>query len=753
MDARNDHRDLWWESATATLGRVVHLDVGEGFDTVLGGRLERIQTSYECWGELNAARDNAVLVVHSLTSDCHATGDFRDEPLGWWEGLIGPGRALDTDRWFVICPNLPGSCFGSTGPRFPAPDGAPYLERFPLLTPLDIMRLQRLFVLQLGIEDLHMVIGPSLGGMIAWEWAIEGGDMARLVTVVAAPLRTTPQQIGLNWLQRRGVELDLSGDETRAAWGQMVSRGIGMLSYRSPVGLDERFGRGWFKPPGPTLGERGMFNVESWLRHQGQRMVRRFDPYSYVLLSRAMDLHDVSENRGSLVTALDRVRCRVLVVGISSDNLYPAAEVHLGADILNHLGKQVEYAEIRSPHGHDAFLLETAQLAAILQDAHVRQPRVVPSAAQQQVRDVRLGILGAGRVARLFLEQLAERREQLALEYGLRFEVRAVADTNPEKLRNPAFAGAETLSEPERLVVRDDVDVVLEVTRGGDTHALLETALRRRRPVVTVNKVLVQRHGPALERLALAHGVRLAYHNAIAAGWPLLYAVERPLVREQFHSIQSVLNSTCNLVLERMEAGDSLEAALALAGTLEVTEQDPQLDVSGWDTAQKLIILVARTLGLRFGIEQLEVKGIADVDPELVREAPRLGLRVKLVGLFVRSDGGPPVAGVLPVAVPVESHLGGVRDVNNVIVLTGEETGELVQLGKGSGQLPVATALLNDLIGLFHPSHSWTGRYPPAAFAPGAPVFARFLVRDGGVRIADRPAPGAIPLLDSMLKR
>ena len=749
----DEHRDLWWESPTTALGRVVHLDLPDGFTTVRGARLGRVQIAYESWGELNAARDNAVLVIHSLTADAHAAGDGRDEPLGWWESLIGPGRALDTDRWFVVCPNLVGSCYGSTGPRFPAPDGAPYLERFPLLTPLDLMRLRRLFVHELGIERLHLVVGPSMGGMIAWEWAIEGGEMSDLVAVVAAPLRSTAHQIGLNWLQRRGVELDLTGDRASAAWGQMVSRGIGMLSYRSPVGLDERFGREWFTPPGATLGERGMFNVESWLRHQGQKMARRFDPYSYILLSRAMDLFDASEGRGNLVTALERVRCRTLVVGISSDNLYPAAEVHLGADILNHLGKPVEYAELRSPHGHDAFLLETAQLADILRGAHGRAPRAVPTPAQREVRTVRLGLLGAGRVARLFLALLAERREQLALEYGLRFAVTAVADVDPTKLADPAFAGLETTAEPERLPARPDVDVLLEITRGGDTYALVEAALRRKRPVVTVNKVLVQRHGSELERLALAHDVRLAYHNAIAAGWPLLYAVERPLVREQFHSIQAVLSSTCNLVLERVEAGDSFAGALAHARQLEVTEQDPALDLSGWDSAQKLLILAARTLGLRFAGEQLLVRGIEGLDPVLVRQAPRLGLRVKLVGLFVRTAARAPVAGVLPVAVGADSHLGSVRGVDNIIVLAGAETGELVQLGRGSGHLPVATALLNDLIGLFHPSHSWTGRYPPAGFAPLPPVFARHLARDGEVRVTGRPAPGAVPLLESLQAR
>jgi homoserine dehydrogenase len=184
-----------------------------------------------------------------------------------------------------------------------------------------------------------------------------------------------------------------------------------------------------------------------------------------------------------------------------------------------------------------------------------------------------------------------------------------------------------------------------------------------------------------------------------------------------------------------------------------VTEQDPLLDVSGWDTAQKLLILIGRTLGLRFGSDQLLVQGITDLDPVLVREAPHLGLRVKLVGLFVRNAGGPPVAGVLPAAVPVGSHLGEVHGVNNVIVLTGEETGELVHLGAGSGHLPVATALLNDLIGLFHPSHSWTGRFPPAGFAPAAPGFGEYLANEGRVEVVRRRVSGAIPLLESLETR
>jgi homoserine O-acetyltransferase len=747
----NEHRELWWDLPTVELGKAVHLEVAGGMTFVRGGSLSEIQVSYESWGSLNDSRDNAVLIIHPLAFDCHVTGDFAGQPLGWWERLVGPGCAIDTERHFVVCPNIIGGCYGTTGPRFPAPDGQPYLERFPLLTPLDMMRVQRLFVRQLGIERLRMVIGASMGGMLAWEWAIEAGDEVDLVVVVAAPLRTTPLQIGWNWLQRRGVELDIDGSQASSAWGQMVARGVGMLSYRSSVSLEEKFGREWFKPPGATLGERGMFNVESWLRHQGQKSARRFDPYTYILFTRAMDLFDVGENRGSVVAALERVRCRTLVVGISSDQLYPPADVHLGANILNHLGKPVEFAELRSPHGHDAFLLETDQLGAMLRDAYVRKPRIVPTPAQREIRTVRLGILGAGRVTGMFLRLLAERHNQLIEDYNLRLEVAAVADIDPSRTLDPGLGPIELGYDPEKLVRRDDVDVVVEATRGSDTRSLLEIALARKKPVATTNKVLVKQHGPHLETFALAHGVRLAYHNAIAAGWPLMYAVERPLAHLRIQSIQAVLSSTCNVILERMEQGFSFASALNHARALEITEPDPELDLSGWDTAQKLLILCTRAQGSRFGVEELSIRGIHELDPVLVREASSLGLRIKLVGLFSASPEFA-IAGILPLAVPAEGHLGSVRGEDNVVLLAGEETGEMVYLGKGSGRLPVAAALLNDVIGLYHASHSWTGRFPRASAAPRPPRFATFLVREGGASVlSDAEQEGAIPLLESLI--
>lgn len=361
----DEHRELWVESPTRERAKVLALDEPQRFQ--FGGELPGLQISWEEWGERRADASNTVLLVHPMTADCHVTGAFAGEEIGWWEDLVGPGRAIDTDRWHVVCPDLPGGCFGATGPRFPHPDGSPWLDRFPLVSPRDVVETHRRFLRAIGVERPALVIGPSMGGMIAWEWAVDGG--ADAVIVVAAPTVSTPLQIGWNWLQRVAMDIDLDGNaEAAGKAGRRVGRGVGMLSYRSPAGLIEKFGRTWFQPPGATLGEAGLFNVESWLRQHGNRIVKRFDPWTWKLFARTMDLHDVSAGRESEDDALGRIACPLLAVGIRSDCLYPAADVRQAAERVRALGGNARYAEIDSDHGHDAFLIDVDAIGRIVAD-------------------------------------------------------------------------------------------------------------------------------------------------------------------------------------------------------------------------------------------------------------------------------------------------------------------------------------------------------------------------------------------------
>ncbi len=749
MGQHEERRDLWWPTPAIELAKVLPLE-GPPFRAERGGTLPELQVAYQSWGTLDEDRSNAALIIHPMTADTHVAG-VGEQPPGWWDALVGPGKALDTNELFVICPNLVGGCYGSTGPRFPAPDGEPWLERFPLLTPRDLMRVQRLFLEQLGIERLRLVVGPSMGGMVAWEWAIEASDAVETVVVVAAPLVTSAQQIAWNWLQRRGIELDIAGSEESARWGQMVARGIGMVSYRSPVGLEEKFGREWFKKPGATLGDRGMYNIESWLRQHGRRIAKRFCPYTWILYSRLMDLHDIAEGRGGTLAALDAVRSKVVVVGIDTDNLYPAKDVHLGADILRHLGRSVEYAELRSLHGHDAFLLELDQLERVLRGAQRADTSGVPTTETRALRRIRLGLLGTGRVASALVRLLCEREDELAVEHGLAFDVVAAADIDAHKKLGTEFAEIDVGHDPSALVARGDLDVIVELTRGTDTSALISAAIEAGRSIVTPNKTLVHDHGEALETEALERGVRLAYHASIAAGWPLLFAIERLLDTQLYSRIEAVLSGPCNLVLEKVEEGSTLEEALAGIGHDAALDEAPILHTSGWVAAQKLLLAVSHARQRRYMPGEITLRGIEWLDGALVREARQLGLRVRLVGLYRESAerGAAPEAGVLPVALPEGGHLGSARGRTNVVVLGGEGIDEIVHTGKSEGPLPVATAVLSDLIGIADLSRSWTGRFKRAGRPASTPHFERYVRRQGGrVAIVAQDGPGAIPLLD-----
>ena len=750
MSGHDEKRDLWWPSATLERASVVRLEEDMPFRCEKGAELGEVQVAYQSWGELSPERDNAILLIHPMTADCHAFGEGESEPPGWWQDLVGPGKAIDTTRHFVVCPNILGGCYGTTGPRFPAPDGEPWLERFPLLTPRDMMRAQRLFLRALGIRRVSLVVGPSMGGMIAWEWAMQGGDEVEAVAVIAAPLVTTAQQIAWNWLQRRGIETDIIGGEESRRFGQMVARGIGMISYRSPVGLEEKFGREWFKEPGSTLGERGMYNVESWLRHHGKRIAKRFCPYTWILYSRAMDLHDVSEGFDGLLPALDKVQPRVLVVGISSDILYPASDVHVGADILRHLGKRAEYAEIRSPHGHDAFLLETEQLDQILRRWQDSRDSRVPTRVEQELRDLRVGVLGGGSVARELARLVESERDLLALEHGLALRLVALSDIDPSRAWEPEFEGLPFHEDPRELLARPDLDAIVLATSGNELKWLIEGAFERRLPVVTSNKVLVYSHGSELEEKALEAGVRFAFHASVAAGWPGLYAVEQTLEAGSFSSLDAILSASSNRMMDLMEGGASHATALEECIASGLTESIPELDTSGWDAAQKLLLLIARAEQRRYGLSDLQVEGIESVDPRLVAAAPASGLRIKLVGLLRREAGGLKAC-LRPLAVRKGGHLGSVKGDNTVVVLGQHPVGEIVHVGPSSAPFPAARSLLSDLVGLFDLTQSWTGRYPRANAALPAPLFKRWLrLEDDRAEVFHGDDAGGIPLLDSL---
>ncbi|EAX47753.1 homoserine O-acetyltransferase [Thermosinus carboxydivorans Nor1] len=332
----------------------------------MGGTLTDVTVAYETYGTLSPNRDNVILVTHALTGDSHvAAHDDKDEK-GWWDALVGPGRPIDTNRFFVICSNVLGGCRGTTGPSSPDPaTGRPYGMRFPVITIRDMVHVQKRLLEQLGIYRLVLVIGGSMGGMQALEWGVTYPEFMDGIIAIAAPGYSSAQSIAYNKVAREAVMLDPAwrqgdyyggpGPQT----GLSIARGLGMITYQSEPSMAAKFGRRM---------RGGQFEVENYLDYQGISLVRRFDANSYLYLLRALDLHDLGAGYASYEAALARIEARVLIVGVSSDILYPAYQQQELVEVLRRLGKAARYAQIDSPHGHDGFLIDFDALSPVLSD-------------------------------------------------------------------------------------------------------------------------------------------------------------------------------------------------------------------------------------------------------------------------------------------------------------------------------------------------------------------------------------------------
>jgi homoserine O-acetyltransferase len=346
-----------------------------------GGSIPSGRIAYETWGELDADRGNAVLVLHALTGDSHLIGaPAPGHPTaGWWSEIVGPGKSIDTDRWFVVAPNMLGGCQGSTGPASLAPDGREWGPRFPYLTIRDQVAAQVAFSDAIGIDRWAAVIGGSMGGMQSLEWAIGYPDRLERVAVLAAPSISSADQIALNSVQIEAIHMDPQfhdGDYYEAAEGEGPYRGLSLarrmalLNYRSRDELNDRFERSWQSSISP-LGSGGRYAVESYLDFHGNKFTRRFDSNSYILLLQAMNSHDIGRDRGGVAAALSRVSARNLVLGIDSDRLFPVADqIAIARGVSGNIDDG-QAVVIHSDFGHDGFLIEDslvgAQLARLLE--------------------------------------------------------------------------------------------------------------------------------------------------------------------------------------------------------------------------------------------------------------------------------------------------------------------------------------------------------------------------------------------------
>nr|WP_136193953.1 homoserine O-acetyltransferase [Actinomyces procaprae] len=349
-------------------GRRHFLEIGD-LPLDSGEILPETHLAFETWGQLSPARDNAVLVLHALTGDSHVTGEAGPghPTAGWWDTLVGPGRAIDTDRYYVVAANILGGCQGSTGPSSTAPDGRPWGSRFPWLTTRDAVRAESRLADALGIDTFHLVIGASLGGHRALEWGVMHPERVRNLALVATGASTTADQLAWCHLQELAIVGDpyfFDGDYYNHRVGPVrglgLARAIAHTTYRSAGELDTRFGRAHQGQEDPAVG--GRYQIESYLDHHSGKLLARFDANTYLIVNHSMMVHDVGAGRGGIEAALGTVTARTLVVDVDSDRLFlPAQAEELAAGIPD-----TRRTTIHSLHGHDGFLIEADQMDAAL---------------------------------------------------------------------------------------------------------------------------------------------------------------------------------------------------------------------------------------------------------------------------------------------------------------------------------------------------------------------------------------------------
>jgi homoserine O-acetyltransferase len=626
------------------------LDLAGEFPLELGGTLPALRVAYRTWGTLAPDGANAVIVCHALTGSADA--DL------WWTRLFGPGRSLDPERDFIVCSNILGSCYGTTGPAEVDPaTGRPWLGTFPAITIRDMVRVQHALATALGVKRVPMVIGGSLGGMQVLEWALLYPDLVESVAFIASTARHSAWCIGLSEAQRQAIYADPrwrdGGYDPRdpPAAGLAAARMMAMLSYRSQPSFEMRFGR---RPQTEDV-----YAVESYLRYQGQQLVDRFDPASYVTLTKAMDTHDVSRGRGDFDDVLRSLRQPTLVVSIDSDVLYWPWEQREVAT----LAPNARLAVMDSPHGHDAFLIDVDRLDEMVCDFRGRTRAVrgrdaaapAGEAAIDRVyaeQGISLLVLGKGKVGAELLEQVRAQRTELERDYDTVLRVVGVADRRGTAFDEdgldlarwrellaaaPATGPVDAGSAPGLLdrLARLPRPVLVDLTAADGMEDVYEQAFRRGVHVVASNKrplAVAPRRLDQLRQARRQHHAHYHYDTAVGASLPVIGTLRR-LVHsgDRVRLVEGSVSGTVGYLCSELARGVPLSLATRWAIGLGYCEADPRDDLSGLDTARKALIL-ARELGAQVALEDVRV------EPFVSRELLAPGTPDALIGALRGED-------------------------------------------------------------------------------------------------------------------
>lgn len=636
--------------------------------------------AFHTYGTLNANKSNVVWVTHALT----ANSDAYD----WWPGLVGPGDYINEREHFIVCANVLGSHYGTCSPLSIDPDsGQPYYQTFPEFTIRDIVRLHIELAEHLGIGDIHLLIGGSMGGHQALEWAITEPRRIHHLVLVATSAVHSPWGVAFNESQRAAIESDPTWDERQdgaGLEGMKVARSVALLSYRNF--------KTYQKTQQPSSGEL-MFpdRAASYQRYQGEKLANRFNALSYWYLSKAMDSQNVGRDRGGVEAALARVTARTLVISLEDDVLFPISDQ---LRLVKGIPRAV-HQFIPSFYGHDGFLIEVEKITRSLHH-FLESPAEAPKPVLQHKMNAseddaasrtKVGLIGLGNVGLAFYEQLQHRPDVEVIQVVVRSE----GKSRPIPLHLISH-------DPADVLENDEVDVVVEVIDDADAaFDFAKVALGRGKTFISANKKMLAHHLEALVGLERAFGGTLLYEAAVGGAIPIMRVIKEVYSSDPILRIEGIINGSTNYILTRMaDLGVPFSEALKDAQAKGFAESDPTLDVDGYDAVYKAVLLVYQAMGEYVAPEDVERVGIANISLDDILAAKAQHQRIKLVATIERVEGAVQVS-VKPRLLQASDELYHIDNELNAIAIEGTFSGTSTLKGKGAGGHPTASAVVADL--------------------------------------------------------
>lgn len=645
-----------------------------------GGLLRRPAIAFQKWGEAKPDGSNVVWVCHALT----ANADVFD----WWSGLFGDTDLFNPKDYCIICANILGSCYGSTGPLSENPQsGSPYYYSFPKLTVRDLVKAHRLLAKHLGIDRISILIGGSLGGHQALQWAVEEPDRFENLIAIATSAIHSPWGIAFNETQRMAIEADGTwGDLSQEAGlsGMRAARSMALLSYRNYSAYAKTQERLETDIP-------WKWRAISYQNYQGEKLVRRFNALSYCWLTHTMDSQDIGRHHGGLAMALQRINAKTLTISIESDLLFPPEEQSRIAEGI----KDSMHISIPSAFGHDGFLIETKKLSEAIStflklDINRFADKTKTETNHQNTIQMKqkIGIIGHGTVGSALYRQIEKLPE---------FEVIKIAVKNPEKHRS--LKGNLLAESGLKIIDHPDIHIILEaIDNSADALEYALRTLKQGKTYISASKKMLAENLSTLLRAEREYGGHLLYEAAVGGAIPVLRAIREHLTAEPINRIRGIINGSCNYILTKMsEEGIEFDTALKQAQELGYAESDPASDIDGFDTYYKSVLLAAASFGELPEFSRLKMEGIRSVSLPDVKRATKQNEKVKLIADIQRIDDRFTID-IRPTLIDKSDPLFHIDNELNGIVIYGEHTGPLLFQGPGAGGNPTASAMVGDLL-------------------------------------------------------